>query len=99
MPMLYTIDANGQLQFSSKLDNSQKRQAAGLSAMKKFQSLDRQARTESNDSALDSIHQNTITCVRRVSDTEFSTSGLDGQLVVWDLKVNFHINLSFFFYH
>lgn len=88
MPMLYSVDANGQLYFVSKLDNSQKKEAAGISAMRKFQSLDRQARTESNDSALDSIHQNTITCVRRVSANEFSTSGLDGLLVVWDLKVN-----------
>lgn len=88
MPMLYSIDDNGQLYFVSKLDNTQKKEAAGLSAMRKFQSLDRQARTDTNDNALDSIHQNTINCVRKVSDNEFSTSGLDGQLVVWDLKVN-----------
>ncbi|XP_014298234.1 actin-related protein 2/3 complex subunit 1A-B isoform X3 [Microplitis demolitor] len=87
MPMLYSFDLNGQLYFVSKLDNSQKKEAAGISAMRKFQSLDRQARTETNDSALDSIHQNTITCVRRVSSSQFSTSGLDGQLVVWDLKI------------
>ncbi|XP_034944113.1 actin-related protein 2/3 complex subunit 1A-A [Chelonus insularis] len=86
MPMLYSLDLNGQLYFVSKLDTSQKKEAAGISAMRKFQSLDRQARTESNDSALDSIHQNTITCVRRISSSQFSTSGLDGQLVVWDLK-------------
>ncbi|XP_011304213.1 actin-related protein 2/3 complex subunit 1A [Fopius arisanus] len=86
MPMLYSLDANGQLHFVSKLDNSQKKEEAGISAMRKFQSLDRQARTENNDRALASIHQNTINCVRRVSNSEFSTSGLDGQLVVWDLK-------------
>lgn len=88
MPMLYSIDKNGQLYFVSKLDNSQKREAAGISAMRKFQSLDRQARTEINDSFLDSIHQNAITCVRNMSTNEFSTSGLDGQLVLWDTKVN-----------
>ncbi|XP_076679331.1 actin-related protein 2/3 complex, subunit 1A [Andrena cerasifolii] len=87
MPMLYSIDDNGQLYFVSKLDNTQKKEAARLSAMHKFQSLDRQARTDTNDNALDSIHQNTINCVRKVSDTEFSTSGLDGQLVVWNLKL------------
>lgn len=85
--MLYTVDNNGQISFSSKLDNSQKKEAAGLSAMRKFQSLDRQARVETNDNLLDTIHQNTITCIRKVSKSEFSTSGLDAQLVVWDYKV------------
>lgn len=87
MPMLYSVDDNGQIYFMSKLDNTQKKETAGLSAMRKFQSLDRQARNETNDNALDSVHQNTINCIRRVSDHEFSTSSLDGQLVVWDLKV------------
>ncbi|XP_043289944.1 actin-related protein 2/3 complex subunit 1A-B [Venturia canescens] len=86
MPFLYSIDKNGQLYFVSKLDNSQKREAAGISAMRKFQSLDRQARTETNDCFLDSIHQNTITCIRKMSPNEFSTSGLDDQLVLWDTK-------------
>lgn len=88
MPILYSLDKNGQLYFVSKLDNSQKREAAGISAMRKFQSLDRQARTEMNDCFLDSIHQNTITCIRKMSANEFSTSGLDDQLVLWDTKVN-----------
>jgi len=91
MPMLYSVDDNGQIYFVSKLDNTQKKEIAGLSAMRKFQSLDRQARNETNDNALDSVHQNTINCIRRVSDHEFSTSSLDGQLVVWDLKVNCRI--------
>lgn len=110
MPMLYSIDDNGQIYFASKLDNTQKKEIAGLSAMRKFQSLDRQARNETNDNALDSVHQNTINCIRRVSDHEFSTSSLDGQLVVWDLKVicvlcvillliiMIYSNLSFFFF-
>lgn len=86
MPMLYLIDDDGQLYFASKLDNTQKKEAAGLSAMRKFQSLDRQARTDNNDNALESIHQNTVNCVRKMTDSKFSTSGLDGQLVVWDFK-------------
>lgn len=90
MPMLYSVDDNGQIYFVSKLDNMQKKETAGLSAMRKFQSLDRQARNDSNDNALDSVHQNTINCVRQVSDNEFSTSSLDGQLVIWDLKVSYN---------
>ena len=98
MPLLYSVDDNGQIYFVSKLDNTQKKGAAGLSAMRKFQSLDRQARVETDDSSLDSIHQNTVTCVRKVSESRFSTSSLDGQLVVWDLKVHFNFIFSLVFY-
>ncbi|XP_014227716.1 actin-related protein 2/3 complex subunit 1A [Trichogramma pretiosum] len=86
MPMVYKLDNAGKLSFATKLDNTQKKEAAGLTAMRKFQSLDRQARTEIHDSALDSIHQNTITCIRKLSNSRFSTSSLDGLLVVWDIK-------------
>ncbi|XP_011498264.1 PREDICTED: actin-related protein 2/3 complex subunit 1A [Ceratosolen solmsi marchali] len=86
MPMVYKVDESGKLSFATKLDNTQKKEAAGLTAMRKFQSLDRQARTEINDSAVDSIHQNTITCIRKLSKSRFSTSSLDGLLVVWDIK-------------
>lgn len=86
MPMLYKVDNAGKISLVAKLDNTQKKEAAGLTAMRKFQSLDRQARTEIHDSALNSIHQNTITCIRKLSKTKFSTSSLDGLLAVWDIK-------------
>lgn len=89
VPVLFTLN-NGQLSFTAKVDTSQKKEASGLSAMKKFQSLDKQARIEMSDTSLDSIHQNAITCLNiyqgnKKSATKISTSGLDGQLVVWDL--------------
>ncbi|XP_015593789.1 actin-related protein 2/3 complex subunit 1A [Cephus cinctus] len=87
MPLLYSVDDNGQIYFVSNLDSMQKKETSGISAMRKFQSLDRQARTESSEDNLDSIHQNTITSIRKLSPTEFSTSSLDGQLVLWDLKL------------
>lgn len=59
-----------------------------FSAMRKFQSLDRQARIGSSDTTLETIHQNTITGLRLFSSTKLSTSGLDGQLVIWDLHVS-----------
>lgn len=90
IPLMFTVKANGDLAFVAKLDTSQKKEAGGLSAMKKFQSLDRQARVETSDTNLESIHQNAITCVclyagGKGDATKFSTSGLDGQLVIWDL--------------
>ena len=59
--------------------------------MRKFQSLDKQARCETSDSCLDSVHQNVITSVQpylvdsRGIVMKFSTSSLDGQIVIWDL--------------
>jgi len=90
MPVLYSFDAAGQLSFTAKLDTSQKKEAGGLSAMRKFQSLDKQARVEISDTNLDSIHQNAITCLclyagTKANASKFSTSGLDGQLVIWNL--------------
>lgn len=91
IPLLYYVDRDGQIQFSARLDNTLRKEAGGLSAMKKFQSLDRQARIETNDTNLDSFHQNAITSLflyegTKADATKFSTSGLDGQLVIWDLK-------------
>lgn len=60
--------------------------------MRKFQSLDRQARINS-DYELDTKHQNTLTCLRihtEVNDsvTKFSSSGLDGKIILWELNVS-----------
>jgi actin related protein 2/3 complex subunit 1A/1B len=60
--------------------------------MRKFQSLDRQARIETSDTTLETIHQNAITCLclykgTKGSASRVSTSGLDGQLVIWDFQV------------
>lgn len=68
-----------------------------FSAMRKFQSLDRQARVANNDTALETVHQNTITGLRLYSNTKLSTIGLDGHLVIWDLNVSIHsFKLVFF---
>lgn len=66
------------------------------SAMRKFQSLDRQAKVE-NDTLLETVHQNSIKSIRAYlsvngNATKLSTSGLDGQLVIWDLKVRIICN-------
>lgn len=90
IPLLYSHNGD-ELKFEMKLDNTQRKESGGLSAMKKFQSLDRQARIETSDTLLDSIHQNAITCIRSYKGTKadmkkFSTSGLDGQLVIWEVE-------------
>lgn len=60
--------------------------------MRKFQSLDRQAKVD-NDTMLETVHQNSIKSLQIYSSvngtaTKLSTTGLDGQLVIWDLNVS-----------
>nr|CAG4643941.1 EOG090X05RK [Lepidurus arcticus] len=90
-PMAFSVDESVKVEFAGKLDASQKKEAGNISAMRKFQSLDRQARTESTDTNLDSIHQNAIIglCIYKGNKSNaerFSTGGVDGQLVIWDVK-------------
>jgi actin related protein 2/3 complex, subunit 1A/1B len=99
MPLIYSFDANNKLTLTCKLDQSQKREAGGISAMKIFKSLDRNSRTENSDTNLESIHQNAITCVCIYSGdkqhaTKLSTSGCDGQLVIWDLDAPLQRSMS-----
>ena len=90
IPLIYSFDGSI-ITFNGKLDESQKREAHGVSAMRHFQSLDRNSRLESSDTSLDCIHQNAISWIAIQSGTKehatkISTSGLDGQIVIWDLN-------------
>ena len=65
-----------------------------FSAMRKFRDMDKRAIVENNtiDTLLDTIHQNTILEIRVFAGNssgidKISTVGLDGKMVVWDLKV------------
>lgn len=87
-PMIYSFDGNNVV-FNGKLDQSTKRETSGISAMRVFQNMDRTSRSE-NDTTLEYIHQNAITWVAICSGDKsgakkVSTSGLDGQLVIWDM--------------
>jgi len=91
VPLLYSLTADGKLVLSGKLDKSQKKESSGITAMRIFQSMDRNMRTENTDTVVDSIHQNAITSVRlyagdKASATKVSTSGVDGQLVIWNVE-------------
>jgi len=89
VPLLYTITDN-KIIFANKLDKSQKKESSSISAMRIFQSLDRNLRTENSDTFVESIHQNAITCIRlfigdKDSGKRISTSSVDGQLVIWEI--------------
>ncbi|KAI8826840.1 WD40-repeat-containing domain protein [Fimicolochytrium jonesii] len=83
-------ERNGQWEVVGKLDQGQKKAAAASSAFKMFQQMDSRAQQSAPKVELNTTHQNTITCVRPhtgASDSvsKFSTSGVDGKLVIWDL--------------
>lgn len=65
--------------------------------MKKFRDMDKRALVDNvSNTMLNTIHQNTILEVRIYSDFDqrqgktdkISTVGVDGKMVIWDLKVN-----------
>lgn len=90
VPILYSFDGSS-IVYNGKLDESQKREAGGVSAMNHFKYLDRNSRLENTDTVLEYIHQNAISCVSiyagdKERATKISTSGLDGQIVIWDLN-------------
>jgi len=93
-PMLYSYSGN-KVNFVSKLDDSdnKQQQEKKVSAMARFKNMD--AKGASGDAAvetvLNTVHQNTINYLSIHSGTKskcikFATSGVDGQLVTWDVK-------------
>ncbi|XP_013111975.1 actin-related protein 2/3 complex subunit 1A-B [Stomoxys calcitrans] len=97
VPLVYMWKSD-KLSLIRKLDRSQRKESGGISAMRIFQSLDRNLRSENSDTLVDSIHQNAITCIRlyegdKYNGTQISTSGIDGQLVIW--KIDMNINDAF----
>jgi len=95
-PMMYTLSQKSdglRLEFNGKLENSdQKKEQGGMSAMKRFQSLDRHARiVTEDDNELNSLHQNSITALQihtgsKENGLKLSSSSIDGQIILWDLK-------------
>lgn len=90
IPLIYSFDGTN-ITFNGKLEDSQKRSASVVSAMQHFISIDRTSRLESQDTVLDCIHQNAISYIAiyagdKSHATKISTSGLDGQLVIWDMN-------------
>ncbi|XP_055333384.1 actin-related protein 2/3 complex subunit 1A-B-like [Paramacrobiotus metropolitanus] len=90
-PMLYKYDQSGKLAFEMKVDQVQKRETGGFSALKKFADMDKRATSENVDVLLDTTHQNTITQLSMASsnknDTTICSTGMDGLMVIWDVRV------------
>lgn len=59
--------------------------------MDKFRDMDKRAQSGTADTSVQSTHQNAITQIypmtgARESLTAFSTTGVDGKLVIWNCK-------------
>lgn len=63
--------------------------------MRKFRDMDKRAIVENSvDTLLDTIHQNAITNLTiyagsKLGISKLCTTGMDGKMVIWNLKVNF----------
>lgn len=89
-PMLFTFHGPQRLAFVSKLDIPPEAKESKLTAMSKFRNLDKSA-AETVNAKLNTLHQNTITQIgveraERGRVSAFSTVGIDGLLVLWDLQ-------------
>lgn len=90
-PDLFNIAPDSNVSFSVKLDVKKEKSAGvNMSAMDRFRKLDVQGRAETEDTALETTHANSITEIRAMSTcnnkvNKFSTSGKDGKLVIWEM--------------
>ncbi|CAL8090577.1 unnamed protein product [Calicophoron daubneyi] len=89
-PMAFRHTKQG-IQFIHQLDVKSEARAGGkLTAMKKFQDIDRMNTVDNTGSILDTVHQNCINELRIVKGDKskascISSIGRDGYLVYWDL--------------
>lgn len=90
-PMLFNCDDRGLLTFVSKLDIPKQSIQRNISAMERFRNMDKRATTEDRNTALDTLHQNSITQVSiyevdKQDCRKFCTTGIDGAMTIWDFK-------------
>lgn len=90
-PKLFTQDNGGNVTFITDLDKPQEKEQMTMSAMNRFKNLEMRASTKESSSDVKTQHQNTISQVTihtgtKADCTKFSTSGVDGQVIVWDFK-------------
>lgn len=90
-------ESSGKVSFVDKIDKSEKKEADGFSAMRKFRDLDRRGienHAGPGGDSLETIHQNTIVEVRLFSPGKISTVSLDGKLVIWEIGVSHALSCS-----
>lgn len=99
-PMVFTKDETGLWSFVKLLEGKKTAQSSlkyGSQFSEAFGKLYGQSKNDGVDPLKSRAHENTITCIvplRKEGDTivrRFSTSGLDGKVVIWELDENMNI--------
>lgn len=87
-PMLFrTDDQCSSVTFVNRLDQVSKNTGAKtMSAMDRFKMMDKKASTDTQGDDIRTKHKNSITQVFNYGSNKFSTSGMDGSVVIWDCK-------------
>jgi actin related protein 2/3 complex subunit 1A/1B len=92
-PDVFTHDDNNKLTFLAKLDEAKNKggdEDETMSAMERFRNLDKRA-TVGKEAKSETTHENAITQLSRYHGdgetvTSVSSSGLDGKVVIWNMK-------------
>jgi len=91
-PVTYSKEGNTWV-CGGSIDSKKKASAGGgMSAMNRFKQLDTKGREDtSNETVLNSVHQNAVCDVQifkgsRSRCSEFSTTGIDGRMVFWNVS-------------
>lgn len=90
-PYLFSYSGPGDIQIVSRIGAQKQTSKAAMSAMQHFRNLDKKATQEDDGSDTDTLHQNSISQLLALdregdSDFSFSSSGMDGSLVIWAMK-------------
>jgi len=89
-PILFSYSGD-KVTMVGKLDQPLEKEASQMSAMNRFKNLDKKASASDTGTDLKTQHQNTITQVSIHTGTKadagkIATTGVDGNLILWDLK-------------
>jgi len=86
-PMLYVHEGNSVV-FSCKLDQPSKSGAGNkaVSAMNMFKMMDKKGAVSTTDNQLDTKHKNAILQLVPYANNKFTSSGKDGNVILWDVK-------------
>lgn len=89
-PQLFT-KSGGEWSFTKKIDpeeedtSAKKVQTNSSAARNKFKQMSAHGKQKDNKSVIKTYHKNTILGVKKLSETSFSTCGVDGRVLVWNL--------------
>ncbi|NXV09790.1 ARC1B protein, partial [Cettia cetti] len=99
-PMLFTYEeSQGALTFGGKLDVPKQSSQRGLTARERFQNLDKKASSDTANATLDTLHKNSISQISVLTGgkdkcSQFCTTGMDGGMSIWDVKVRNPLRLG-----